>query len=448
MRDKDFTAIDTGASGHRRITRQDFLRFTGAGIGALAFPASLSACGSSEESSSNTIRYMSMWSDGEPQQQVLQQAINAYQEANPDVTIDVLWGGREVLTTVRSALAEGNPPDLVDKDAEEIVGSLIATGQAVPLDDMAGMEIPGEDNTIGDVIPEPYLDLLAYEGSRYLMPYEVITSGIWYKQQQFNQLGVEPVQNWNELFDINQQIDSQGTAPFTIDGLLALYNAYYFYWLTERFAGPGALREAATDESGDSWDREAFTSAAREVERFVDSGALAEGYQGNTYPQAQTSWAEGNAAMYLNGTWFPSETSDFDIEHRMFEFPFVEDGYDSVELYLIGWTIPRGATNIEGAKDFMAFTLNKERLRGISEVANNITSRPDIPAPEVLRDAERIVNSDRPFHRIYDGIQAAAPSWWEQIFYPANNSLFYGEISGDEFISRIKQQSVDFWQRN
>lgn len=429
------------------MSRADFLRLSGAGVGALAIPGALSACAGGGDGS-NTIRYFSMWNEGEPQQQVLQQIIEEYQEANPDVTVDVLWGGREVLTTVRSSLSEGNPPDLVDKDAEELVGSLINTELAEPLDDMADMQIPGEDNTIGDVVPAEYLDLLAYQGSRYLMPYEVLSSGIWYKQEQFEELGAEPVRTWDELFDLNEDIQSQGTSPFTVDGTYRLYNAYWFYWLAERFAGPDAFREAAGDESGDAWDQEAFANAAREVERFIESGAMAEGYQGNSYPQAQTAWAEGNAAMYLNGTWMPSETADFGVEHRMFEFPMVEDGYDSVELYLIGWSIPRGAANVEGAKDFMAFALNQDRLRGISEVADNITSRPDIPAPEILRDAEEILNSGRPVHRVYDGIQAEYPSWWEQVFFPLNDELFFGSITGDEFISRIKDQSISFWRRN
>lgn len=434
-------------SRQRRVSRADFLRLSGVSLGVLAVPGILGACGGGG-SDANTIRYFSMWNEGEPQQVVLQRIIEEYQEANPDITIDVLWGGREVLTTVRSALAEGNPPDLVDKDAEELVGSLIYTEQAEPLDDMAGMTIPGEDNTIGDVVPEDYLDLLAYQGSRYVMPYEVLSSGIWYDQQQFSELGVQPVGNWDELFDLNAEIDRQGTSPFTVDGNYQLYNAYWFYWLAQRFAGPEAFRAAAGDESGESWDQEALANAAREVERFVDSGALASGYEGNSYPQAQTSWAEGNAAMYLNGTWMPSETAEFEVEHRMFEFPQVEGGYDSAEIYLIGWSIPRGAANVDAAKDFMAFALNQERLRGISEEADNITSRPDIPAPEVLRDAEEILNSGRPVHRVYDGIQAVHPSWWEQVFFPLNADLFFGGISGDEFISRIQEQSTNFWRRN
>lgn len=428
-----------------RLSRGRFLQISGAGLGAVTVPGIIGGCGAAA-SRSNTLQYFSMWNEGEPQQKVLQRIIDEYQEANPGITVDVLWGGREVLTTVRSTLFQRDPPDLVDKEGEELLGSLILDGQAESLDGLVSTKIPGEENTVGEAVPEAYLDLLAHEGSHYFLPYIVNSSGIWYGEDQFDRLRVEPAEEWNALFGLNDAIKRQGQTPFTVDGNLPLYNAYWFYWLAERFAGPGAFRAAVGDQTARAWDREPFSDAAREVERFVASGALAQGYQGNSYPQAQTAWAEGDAQMYLNGTWFPSETVGFGVEHRMFEFPRVEEGYDSVEVYLIGWTVPKDAANAEAAKDFMAFALNRQRLQGISDV--NITSRPDIPAPEALRDAEMLLNSGRPFHRIYDGIQAVYPGWWEQVFYPLNNELFFGNISAREFISGIKDQSLGFWRRN
>lgn len=436
----------------RMLTRRDFLKVAGAGVAGTAVLGA-AACGSARQGGEGvTLRYMSMWNEEEPQQKVLQEMIDAFEDANPDVTVDVLWGGREVLTKVRSAIASGDAPDLVDKDAEELVGALVYTDQSMPLNDMASRQIPGEDTTIGEVIPEQYLSLLAYEGDQYLIPYEVITSGIWYNANLFEQWGVSPAETWDDLFALNETIRNQtdGVAPFTIDGNISIYNAYYFYWLAERYAGPGVFREAAGDETGEAWNNEQLLKAAEEVERFVNSDALSDGYPGNKYPAAQDAWAQGKAAMYLNGTWLPSETQPYadEISYAMFDFPSVPDGHSSAELYLIGWVVPQAANNPEVAKDFMAFALNRDRLKGIAEVAKNLTPRPDIEAPPDLADAKEEIEGSDSYHRIYDGIQAFYPGWWEQVFLPLDDDLFFGELTGQEFISRLQSRSVQYWERN
>jgi len=92
--------------------------------------------------------------------------------------------------------------------------------------------------------------------------------------------------------------------------------------------------------------------------------------------------------------------------------------------------------------------MNKNRLRGIVDVAKNLTPRPDLPAPPVLADAKRLLESGRPVHRIYDGIQATYPGWWEEVFMPLDDSFFFGKFTAQQFISQIKSQSVSYWQRN
>ncbi len=400
-----------------------------------------------------TLKYWSMWNLKEPQQIVLQQAITQFEQAYPHIKVNVLWGGRDILTKVHTAIANGSGPDLVDKDAEEIVGALVYTGQATPLDDLISTKIPGEDKTIGQAVPASYLNLLAWQGKRYLIPYEVLSSGIWYNQTQFDALGVRPVSTWSQLFALDNAIKhkGRGTAPFANDGNIGIYNAYWYYWLVERYAGPGAFRQAAGDRSGKAWDHPAFLKAAQDDAAFVASGALMKGYQGSKYPSAQIYWAQGHAAMYLCGTWLPSETlaySAHGVKYRMFDFPSVPGGHNSVELYLIGWVVPKSAANVDAAKKFIVFAMNKNRLRGIVDVAKNLTPRPDLPAPPVLVDAKRLLESGRPVHRIYDGIQATYPGWWEEVFMPLDDSFFFGKFTAQQFIAQLKSQSISYWQRN
>src|SRR4051812_32227366 len=73
-----------------------------------------------------TLKYWSMWNKGEAQQVVIQNIIDDYEEANPDIEIDVQWMGRQVLSKVRTASLSSDSPDLTDKSYDELMGTLIS----------------------------------------------------------------------------------------------------------------------------------------------------------------------------------------------------------------------------------------------------------------------------------------------------------------------------------
>src|SRR5699024_7968320 len=154
----------------------------------------LAACGSNNDGASGkdkdgktTITYWSMWNTGEPQQEVLQGIIDAYEEENENVTIDVQWMGREVLSDVRNAAIGGDGPDLTEQSGAEVAGTLISNDIVEPLDDLLSMEIPGEGSTFSDVFIDDTLDFYKKDDHTYFIPYEIITSGFHYNEKLVEQ---------------------------------------------------------------------------------------------------------------------------------------------------------------------------------------------------------------------------------------------------------------------
>ncbi|MCQ3803440.1 MAG: ABC transporter substrate-binding protein [bacterium] len=391
-----------------------------------------------------TVRYFSMWNEGEPQQVVLQGIIDDF-ESETGIEVDVLWGGREILTSVRAALSAGDPVDLVDLDAEPLVGALVNTGETVSLAGVLDMQIPGENNTVGDVIPAAFLDVYAIDGEPHLIPYEVISSGIHYDGSRLASLGIDPPETWDEFIAASV---AAGENAVQADGLINFYNAYWLYWLMVRHGGPGVFYEAASDPTGEAWRSEAIVNAVNDLVKLVESGAMAEGYDGSNYPLAQQEWAVGNGTFMVNGTWLASETSSYAAEgfdYRLLSFPTVPGGFDSAELYQIGWVVPRAAQTPDAAMDFIAYSLNRERLAGIADVAKNITPRSDIGVPPEIQDAADIFASEPPVHRIYDGVQGDFPEYWETVFLPLDDQLFFGQIGAQEFIDKITSATADYW---
>ena len=392
----------------------------------------------------STIRYFSMWNEGEPQQEVLQGIIDSF-EADTGVEVDVLWGGREILTSVRAALSAGEAVDLVDLDAEPLYGALVVTGETQSLAATLGRTIPGESNTVADVIPSAFLDVYAVDGEPHLIPYEVISSGIHYDGSRLAELGIEPPETWDEFIAASL---AAGEDAVQADGLINFYNAYWLYWLMVRHGGPGAFYEAAADPTGEAWRSAPMRAAVADLVELVESGALADGYDGSNYPLAQQEWAAGSGTFMVNGTWLASETSSYakpGFEYRLLSFPTVDGGYESAELYQIGWVVPKAAAAPSAAQDFIAYALNRDRLAGIADVAKNLTPRTDIAVPAEIQDAADIFAAEPPVHRIYDGVQGDFPDYWVTVFLPLDDQLFFGQISGDEFIDRIAAATADHW---
>lgn len=432
------------------------------GTAALALSLLLAGCGSGSSTSGGggnssgsgkqiTLNYWSMWNKGEPQQVVMQKIIDEFQKANPNIHVQVQWAGRDLLPKVQQTLISGHPPDLIDKDENEIAGSLVKSDQATPLDDVLNHKIDGETDTISQVIAKTPLHFYDKGGHTYIIPYELITSGIWYNQVLFDKLGLKAPQTWDEFIQLCKTLKADGISPIAADGTEPTYNDYWFYWLSDRILGPGALSKAISDKTGQAWSNPGFLQAAQDENDLV-TNYMAPGYQGSKWPAGQVAWAQqGKSAMLLLGSWAPSETHGYaapGFQYRMFPFPTINPQVSSstdVETYLVGWSIPKGASQTNAAKQFIEFALNKERISGISTVAQNIPARSDIKAPVSLKDAQALFTNATTYHAVYDGAQTQYPGYWQAVFEPLDNKLFWGQITPKQFITDIEQQSKAYW---
>lgn len=404
---------------------------------------------SGDNEGNTTITYWSSWNTGEPQQKVIQDIIEDFEEANPDITIDVEWMGRKVVSKINTAFLSGNPPNLTDV-ASDAAAPLIQKELTQPFTDLLKMKIPNEDITVKSVIIDGLLNLGKKDGEAHIIPYEVISSGLFYNENLFKSVGVETPKTWNEFITAAKKIKSQGVAPLALDGNIGTYNAYYYYWLLTRTVGSESFLKAAGDKTGKTWNEPGYLESAQKVAQLADEGLFMEGYSGSQYPAAQTAWAQGEAAMILNGTWLPSETSEYsskDFKYRSFAFPEVKGGkgdYHQVESSIIGWEALKGA-NMKAVNKFLAFAMQKKYMKNIVTKTKNITARKDVAMPDVLSDFKTTLNNATGFHPVYQGVPAKYPKWFKTVFIPLDNKLVFGKITAEEFISQIQQGTKDFW---
>lgn len=431
-----------------------YLRRTAAAVfgGALLATSALTGCGSDGTSGGeDTVEFWSMWRQGEPQQVVLQAAIDAF-EKESGVTVKTQWAGREVGKKISAGANIDKVPDLTDNSAEQLL-AMSNAGQALGLDDVFDMKLAGESGrTVGDASPAKYVEPYKGEKGATVVPYELLTTSLWFDGAAHPELAGKKSVTWTEFMTTLDDIKGKGQAPIAADGTITDYNAYWLTGLVDRYLGPGWLHKAAQDKTGKMWQDPKFLQAAKDVHKLVRGGYFMKGYEGSKLPAGQQRWAEGEAAFLLMGSWAPADTkaqAKKDFEYRTIPFPDVPGGHNAAnDVNPIGFGIPAKAKNPDAAKKFIAFFMAKKWLSQISTKANNLTPDPTIPAPEVLKDVPSILKATTETHRLTDGVPADFPKFWQTVFTPIQDKLFFGKITPEQYVAKLRKESAAYWKNN
>lgn len=364
------------------------------------------------------------------------------------------FAGRDVLTSVKSDILVGNAPDVIDNDGSELEAALMSSEEILlePLTDLYDRPAYGESTPLRDNLNGAY-SLLSRDGVEYIIPFIYVTSGFFYNKTLFKELNLEIPKTWDEFLAVCDAIEASGIPALAADGNISFYNCYYYQILCQRILGSGKFLEAALDKTGAAWDDPGFLKAAQLVSQLSAAGAnyFQDGYAGSAYPAAQSDWAMGGAGMLYCGTWIPLETSsltDADWEYGFFGMPAIEGGAGKttdIEAQMMSFCVPKDAKNKEAAKDLLAYMLSKKSCDRMVELNDNIAARTDSIYPEALAEVKPIIDASESYYKNYDGAMSAAPEWWANVFYPADDALFFGNITPEAFIEQIKSESIKFY---
>lgn len=410
-------------------------------------------------SSSGTVTYWSMWSQGEPQQKVLQKTLDCF-TSQTGIKVDVQWIGRKVLTTsVAPALNTDNVPDLIDQDVNQLRAAVAEPGGLQSLSDVLDYKVDG-DKTVRDVLGKQYWDYPQAKGSDgqpFLIPYEVFANNWWYDKNVLK--GVTPPKSTADLFALMDKAKAAGIAGLSLDGDIDFYNAYYFTREAESYVGPGGLAKAAGDKTGQLWKSEpGYLEAAKFVEKIAKGSYLIKGWDASKFPQVQQQWADGKSGLIYMGSWLPGEVGAYEdksgsgrkVDYASFPMPKPDGATHNVlEILPLGFAITKKAKNADAAKALIAYSLNSKLMVGTSAVAENLTPRADIPVPAKLDGLLAAYNAPGiEFTINMDGIDGTYAKWITAVFYPLDKQLISGKLTAAEFIDQMASGSAKFWSSN
>ena len=294
------------------------------------------------------ITYWSMWSAGEPQALVIEEAAAAF-EADTGAKVKIEWKGRDIKTLLSAALEAGEKFDVFDDDYTRI-GQVYAP-YTYDLTEMAAAA--GYDKIGYACFNDQAIEWAGFLNSIVEQPN---IGGIFYDKDAFAAAGIDTVPaTWTEFLAACEKLKAAGIAPLALDAAYADFNVYHHL---VRHLGEDKIKELSAN-GGWAAD-EAAVAAAQEIIDFVNAGYLAEGAP-DQYPNSQNKIGLGTAAMIVCADYVCAEVNNamgVEINWGFMPFPTPENCADTSSFAgANSMAVTKYSENAQAAFDFILYAV-------------------------------------------------------------------------------------------
>jgi raffinose/stachyose/melibiose transport system substrate-binding protein len=397
-----------------------------------------------------TLVVWSLYNEGETIQKWEAAAIEAFEAAHPNITIDVTWAGREVVSVkLRNAIMSNSDlPDIIDQSNPNLVTGLLSQDLALPLDDYLATPAYNSTTPWGETFLPSVTEFLKYQGHSYMIPRMVYSSGFFYNKKIFADNNITIPKTWDEFLAVCEQLKTAGITPVLADNE-AEYTIWPFTMAALRTTGPTGLYEAVADKTGEKWSDPALLQAATMLEQL--SKYYQDGYTGSVWPAAQLEFVQGRGAMMFMGAWLPSEMlSDTPDGFEMDIFPFPTTGGpgdNANEGWTNSWAVLKGSTHPDAAVEFLKFLTSAEQMQGVLDAGAPVPLV-GFPMPKSLQGLAEILSVDQLVSRQSGMLQDFSNLYFATIEAGPYADLYQGKSTPEDFISAVKQTQVQYYQAN
>lgn len=321
-----------------------------------------------------TVTMWSMWSSGEPQANVIEEAAAAF-EAETGAKINVEFKGRDVNKVLSASLEAKENIDIIEDDYQRIA---TVYPNILDLTDMA--KAVNYDSWSYACLNNQVIEWVGYLNSIVEQPQ---VGGVFYDKDAFAKAGVtaEP-KTWAEFLDVCQKLKDADIGPIAQD---SAYANFAFYHQLVRNLGEDKITEL--DNNG-GWSGTAAEKAAQEIIDLVNKGYLADGAP-DEYPSSQNKIGFGQAAMIVCANYVTAEVNNntgTEVNWGLFNYPAVDNGAENSAAYAgaNSLAVTSYSENAQAAFDFIIFLTTGEWDQKMANDAAQIPADSRNTAPSNL----------------------------------------------------------------
>ena len=355
---------------------------------------SCKADGKSGSGSGAKLVFWSMWNEAEPQGQVIAKAVAAFTKET-GIPVEVNFNGREIRQTLQPALDAGETIDIFDED----IGRVNNTwgSYLLSLDSYYNQAYPSTGGQpFVSVIHKSLVDLAKDlgGGSLKVVPYQPFAYIVMYNKDLFNQAGIASLpKTWDDFLDVCAKLKASGVAGITVDDA---YMACLFGYTIDRIVGLDAAK-AMVDNNDFSGPQ--VLRFGQIWENMAKNGYVHPNAAANVWPSGQVNeFAQGRAAMYLNGTWLPNEIKGNapNFNWGQFSFPAIDPAGDGIYANNYGsqcFGINKNTKYPEEAFKFLVWMTTGEWDTTLAQESLGIPMADNAQWPKQLAEAKAVVDA-------------------------------------------------------
>ena len=323
-------------------------------VGLTILGTTLTGCSGS--GGSNTVRFHLSKPEAIP---YFRDLIADYNAEHPDVDIVL-----DSSSNLQAGFLRGNPPDLGLLNYNMEMARFMERGALSDLSDL-----PEADRILPEV--QDLVDQYAtYPGRTSVLPYSVMAASVIYNKQIFEEQGLEVPQTYDELIAVCDKLTAAGVTPFyaTLKDPWTVAQGWFDYTVggevdvAEFYDKLNDLGAEVGPDSPVSFEK-TFAEPVDRMKDLIDNYTNADAAS-KAYGDGNLAFAQGQAAMYLQGPWAFGEIAktDPDLDLGTFPLPMTDDPEDlevRVNIDLAAW-IPEASQSKEAAREFLAYLFQKD----------------------------------------------------------------------------------------
>lgn len=301
---------------------------------------------------------------------------------------------------IKVKFASGEVPDILTTYEQEYVNQ----GKYLDISDMDAWWnrlIPSMRNNCTDV----------ESGKQYRVCTNMTMGGLFYNKEIFAELGIAPVDSWEEFVPMLETIKDAGHTPWFIFGKEAWHLGHLIEFIPHGYLKQtlGAVECKVAMLGNDSaklnWGDPdgAMAAFARCLLELQEKGLINEDVLTATSDNCVQAFVTGEAAMFSNGMWALSGVLEAspDMVDKIGFMAYPAYMPDSRPVVLSaedsGYSISAGSANIDAAKAFLDFLFAPENQKRYSECLGSPSAFTDVQAnwaPEgFVEDVDKVLAS-------------------------------------------------------
>ena len=300
--------------------------------------------------------------------------IDEFEAENPDIRV-VQNQVADSETLIRTLLVKDRTPDIITLNANGNFGKLAEAGVFYDFSDEPVLQ------TINPGVQDILADLGTYEGEVNSLGYVNNANGIIYNRAIFAEQGLEVPETWDELIALCQTLRERGITPFATSlaenwTAMPSWNGIGAYYAQDGFFDEmRAEGDAVGPDAPVSFEADFPEAMAKQAELFQYSQ---DGYRGASYDDSTSLFAQGGAAMMLQGIWAlsPVKAVNPDIDAAIFPYPVPEDPADRMLVSGVDVTVTmaRETPHKEEALRFIEFLFRPDVIERFAAAQTMVPS--------------------------------------------------------------------------